>query len=74
MNYTWRPDPVTYRTDVFDSCPYWEIFKNPKYKGKLSVPGEDNTAVYQAGILLGYDPYNMDKAKLEEARIWLRSG
>lgn len=71
VNYTWGPDPVTYRTDVFSSCPSWDIFKDPKYKGKLSVPGEDNTAVYQAGILLGYDPYTMDKAKLEEAKKFL---
>jgi putative spermidine/putrescine transport system substrate-binding protein/spermidine/putrescine transport system substrate-binding protein len=68
VNYTWGPDPVTYRTDVFTSCPPWDIFKDPKYKGKLSVPGEDNTAVFQAGILLGTDPYTMDKAKLEEAK------
>ncbi len=68
VNYTWGPDPITYRTDVFKSCPSWDIFKDPMYKGKLSVPGEDNTAVYQAAILLGYDPYNMDQAKLEEAK------
>jgi putative spermidine/putrescine transport system substrate-binding protein/spermidine/putrescine transport system substrate-binding protein len=68
VNYAWGPDPLTYRTDVFTSCPSWDIFKDPKYKGKLSVPGEDNTAVYQAAILLGYDPYNLDKAKLAEVK------
>ncbi len=68
VNYTWGPDPVTYRTDVFDKCPSWDDFKNPEYKGKLSVPGEDNTAVFQAGILLGYDPYEMDTSKLEQAK------
>jgi putative spermidine/putrescine transport system substrate-binding protein/spermidine/putrescine transport system substrate-binding protein len=69
--FMWGPDPMIYDTTVFAQPPEsWNVFWDPKYKGKISV-WDDLSTVYMAAQVLGYDKpdpsqlYNLSDEQLE---------
>src|SRR6201993_3828637 len=53
--FMWGPDPIIYDTTAFHQPPdSWNVFWDPKYKGKVSV-WDDLSTVYMAAQVLGYD-------------------
>jgi putative spermidine/putrescine transport system substrate-binding protein/spermidine/putrescine transport system substrate-binding protein len=72
--FTWGPDPIIYDTTAFKEPPNsWNIFWDPKYKGKVSV-WDDLSTIYMAAQVLGYDKpdpshlYNLSDAELEAVK------
>jgi putative spermidine/putrescine transport system substrate-binding protein/spermidine/putrescine transport system substrate-binding protein len=53
--FMWGPDPILYDTTAFAQPPdSWNLFWDPKLKGKVSV-WDDLATVYMAAQVLGYD-------------------
>src|SRR6266568_5905811 len=53
--FTWGPNPIIYDTTAFSQPPdSWNIFWDPKYRGKVSVWDELST-IYMTAQVLGYD-------------------
>jgi putative spermidine/putrescine transport system substrate-binding protein/spermidine/putrescine transport system substrate-binding protein len=53
--FTWGPDYLIYDADVIKEEPKsWNIFFDPKYKGKVSL-WDDVSNIYLMGQVLGYD-------------------
>src|SRR5580700_1580924 len=51
--FMWGPDPLIYDTTVFAQPPEsWNVFWDPRYKGKISV-WDDLSTVYMAAQVLG---------------------
>src|SRR5215469_16707022 len=72
--FMWGPDPIIYDTTVFPQPPdSWNIFWDPKYRGKVSI-WDDLSTVYMAAQVLGYDKpdpshlYNLSDDQLEAVR------
>src|SRR5262252_1182233 len=72
--FMWGPDPIIYDTTAFPKPPdSWNLFWDPKYKGKISV-WDDLSTVYMAAQVLGYDKpdashlYNLSDAELEAVK------
>jgi len=72
--FMWGPDPIIYDTTAFPQPPdSWNIFWDPKYKGKVSV-WDDLSTVYMAAQVLGYDKpdpsrlYNLSDEQLEAVK------
>src|SRR3954462_5391058 len=72
--FMWGPDPIIYDTTVFQHPPEsWNVFWDPKYKGKVSV-WDDLSTVYMAAQVLGYDKpdpshlYNLTDEQLEAVK------
>lgn len=72
--FMWGPDPIIYDTTVFKQPPdSWNIFWDPKYKGKVSV-WDDLSTVYMAAQVLGYDKpdpshlYNLNDQELDAVK------
>jgi spermidine/putrescine-binding protein len=72
--FMWGPDPMIYDTSVFPQPPdSWNIFWNPKYRGKISV-WDDLSTVYMAAQVLGFDRpdpsqlYNLSDEQLEAVK------
>jgi spermidine/putrescine-binding protein len=72
--FMWGPDPLIYDTTVFARPPEsWNVFWDPKYRGKISV-WDDLSTVYMAAQLLGYDKpdssrlYNLSDEQLESVK------
>jgi putative spermidine/putrescine transport system substrate-binding protein/spermidine/putrescine transport system substrate-binding protein len=72
--FMWGPDPMIYDTTVFSRPPdSWNIFWDPKYRGKISV-WDDLSTVYMAAQVLGYDKpdpsglYNLTDEQLEAVK------
>jgi putative spermidine/putrescine transport system substrate-binding protein/spermidine/putrescine transport system substrate-binding protein len=72
--FMWGPDPMIYDTSVFTQVPdSWNVFWDPKYKGKISV-WDDLSTVYMAAQVLGYDKpdpsqlYNLTDEQLEAVK------
>jgi spermidine/putrescine-binding protein len=72
--FTWGPDYLVYDADVIKEEPKsWNIFFDPKYKGKVSV-WDDVSNIYLMGQILGYDKtdkaalYNMTDAQLADVK------
>jgi spermidine/putrescine-binding protein len=72
--FTWGPNPIIYDTTAFPQPPdTWNIFWDPKYRGKVSVWDELST-VYMAAQVLGYDKpdpdqiYNLNDQQLEAVK------
>src|SRR5580693_824641 len=72
--FMWGPDPMIYDTSVFAQAPEsWNVFWDPKYKGKISV-WDDLSTVYMAAQVLGYDKpdpsqlYNLTDEQLEAVK------
>jgi spermidine/putrescine-binding protein len=72
--FMWGPDPLIYDTTAFPEPPdSWNIFWDPKYKGKISV-WDDLSTVYMAAQILGYDKadpgqlYNLSDEQLEAVK------
>jgi putative spermidine/putrescine transport system substrate-binding protein/spermidine/putrescine transport system substrate-binding protein len=72
--FMWGPDPIIYDTTAFKQPPdSWNLFWDPKYKGKVSV-WDDLSTVYMAAQVLGYDKpdsshlYNLTDEELETVK------
>jgi len=72
--FMWGPDPLIYDTRVFPQPPdTWNVFWDPKYRGKISV-WDDLSTVYMAAQVLGYDKpdpshlYNLSDQELEAVK------
>lgn len=72
--FMWGPDPIIYDTTVFAQPPdSWNLFWDPKYKGRVSV-WDDLSTVYMAAQVLGYDKpdpshlYNLSDEQLEAVK------
>jgi spermidine/putrescine-binding protein len=72
--FMWGPDPMIYDTAAFPRPPEsWNIFWDPKYRGKISV-WDDLSTVYMAAQVLGYDKpdpsqlYNLTDAQLDAVK------
>src|SRR5205814_6470703 len=72
--FMWGPDPIIYDTTAFAQPPdSWNVFWDPKYKGKVSV-WDDLSTVYMAAQVLGYDKpdpsqlYNLSDSQLEAVK------
>lgn len=72
--FMWGPDPIIYDTTVFAQPPdSWNLFWDPKYKGRVSV-WDDLSTVYMAAQVLGYDRpdpshlYNLSDEQLEAVK------
>jgi spermidine/putrescine transport system substrate-binding protein len=53
--FMWGPDPIIYDTTAFAQPPdSWNLFWDPKYRGKVSV-WDDLSTIYMAAQVLGYD-------------------
>jgi spermidine/putrescine-binding protein len=53
--FMWGPNPLIYDTTAFTHPPEsWNVFWDPKYRGKISV-WDDLSTVYMAAQILGYD-------------------
>ena len=72
--FMWGPDPLIYDTTVFPKPPdSWNVFWDPKYRGKVSV-WDDLSTVYMAAQVLGYDQpdpsqlYNLTDEQLEAVK------
>ncbi len=75
--FTWGPNPLLYDSSVFTSAPRtWDVFWDPKYRGKISV-WDDLSTVYMAAQVLGYDRpnpdslYNLSDQQLEAVKVKL---
>jgi spermidine/putrescine-binding protein len=72
--FMWGPDPLIYDTSAFPSPPdSWNVFWDPKYRGKISV-WDDLSTVYMAAQVLGFDKpdpsqlYNLSDEQLEAVK------
>ena len=72
--FMWGPDPMIYDTRAFPRPPEsWNIFWDPKYRGKISV-WDDLSTLYMAAQILGYDRpdpgqlYNLSNGQLEAVK------
>jgi len=72
--FMWGSDPIIYDTTAFAQPPdSWNVFWDPKYKGRVSV-WDDLSTVYMAAQVLGYDKpdpthlYNLSDAELEAVK------
>ena len=72
--FMWGPDPMIYDTTAFPRPPEsWNVFWDPKYRGKISV-WDDLSTVYMAAQVLGYDKpdpsqlYNLTDAQLDAVK------
>jgi len=72
--FVWGPNPIIYDATVFPQPPdSWNVFWDPKYKGKVSV-WDDLSTVYMAAQMLGYDKpdptrlYNLSDDQLEAVK------
>jgi spermidine/putrescine-binding protein len=72
--FMWGPNPLLYDTTAFPQAPdSWNVFWDPKYRGKVSVWDELST-VYMAAQVLGFDKpdptqlYNLNDEQLEAVK------
>jgi len=72
--FMWGPDPLIYDTTVFAQPPdSWNVFWDPKYRGKISV-WDDLSTVYMAAQVLGFDKpdpsqlYNLTDEQLDAVK------
>ena len=72
--FMWGPDPMIYDTTAFPRPPEsWNVFWDPKYRGKISV-WDDLSTVYMAAQVLGFDKpdpnqlYNLTDEQLEAVK------
>jgi spermidine/putrescine-binding protein len=72
--FVWGPDPMLYDTTVFPQAPEgWNVFWDPKNKGKVSV-WDDLATIYMTAQVLGFDKpdpsqlYNLSDEQLEAVK------
>ena len=72
--FMWGPDPLIYDTTAFPQAPdSWNVFWDPKYRGKISV-WDDLSTVYMTAQILGFDKpdpaqlYNLTDEQLEAVK------
>jgi putative spermidine/putrescine transport system substrate-binding protein/spermidine/putrescine transport system substrate-binding protein len=75
--FMWGPNPLIYDATAFPTPPdSWNLFWDPKYRGKISV-WDDLSTVYMAAQILGYDKpdpgqlYNLSDAQLDAVKTKL---
>ncbi|NGQ96771.1 ABC transporter substrate-binding protein [Brevibacillus sp. SYP-B805] len=74
LPFTWGPDYLIYDGDVIKEEPTsWNIFWDPRYKGKVSL-WDDINNLYMMGQIMGLDKsdpaalYNMTEEQLQQAK------
>jgi spermidine/putrescine-binding protein len=77
MPFTWGPDYLVYDADVIKETPTsWNLFFDPKYKGKISIY-DGISSIYLIAKLMGYDKtdqsvlYNMNEDQLLVCKVKL---
>jgi putative spermidine/putrescine transport system substrate-binding protein/spermidine/putrescine transport system substrate-binding protein len=72
--FMWGPNPMIYDTTAFAQPPdSWNVFWDPKMKGKISV-WDDLSTVYMAAQVLGFDKpdpsqlYNLNDTQLDQVK------
>jgi spermidine/putrescine-binding protein len=77
MPFTWGPDYLIYDANVIKEAPTsWDLFMDPKYKGKIALY-DDISTIYLAAQMLGYDKtdqsvlYNMTEEQLAACKAKL---
>ncbi len=72
--FMWGPNPLLFDTTAFPKPPdSWNVFWDPKYRGKISV-WDDLSTVYMAAQVLGYDQpdptqlYHLSDEQLEAVK------
>src|SRR5215467_3306567 len=72
--FMWGPNPMIYDTTAFTQPPdSWNVFWDPKMKGKISV-WDDLSTVYMAAQVLGLDKpdpsqlYNLNDTQLDQVK------
>jgi putative spermidine/putrescine transport system substrate-binding protein/spermidine/putrescine transport system substrate-binding protein len=65
----WAPFCLVYNKKHFSSAPTsWEVFWDPKYKGRVAVRGGSTHVLPFCALMLGYEPFDMTKAQLDKAK------
>jgi len=74
MPFCWGPDYLVYNADKVSPAPdSWNVFWDPKYKGKVSL-WDDISNLYLVGQLMGWDKtdqsvlYNMNEDQLKQVK------
>src|SRR5882724_1511948 len=72
--FMWGPNPLLYDATAFSQAPdSWNVLRDPKYRGKVSL-WDELSSIYMAAQILGYDKpepaqlYNLSDAQLEEVK------
>jgi spermidine/putrescine transport system substrate-binding protein len=70
--FTWGTINPFYNADEITTPPAgYEDLWDPKYKGKVLLSEDAGINIATAAILLGYDPYNLTDAQMEEVKAKL---
>lgn len=67
--WEWGYDSILVRTDKVQDVPdSWADIWDPQYKGHVSIYDSAEAAVVMTALALGYDPYELTDAQLEEIK------
>jgi len=67
--WEWGYDSILVRTDKVAEVPdSWADIWDPQYKGHVSIYDSAEAAVVMTSLALGYDPYSLTDAQLEEVK------
>ncbi len=67
--WDWGNTSITYRTDLLKNPEQsWKLLWDPAYKGKLATIDAVHDTPMVAGLLAGFDPFNMDDTQIEATR------
>lgn len=67
--WEWGYDSIIVRTDKVKEVPdSWADLWDPQYAGRVSVFDSAEVAVVYASLVLGYDPYKLTDAQLQEVK------
>jgi spermidine/putrescine transport system substrate-binding protein len=70
--WEWGYDSILVRTDKVKEVPdAWADIWDPQYKGRVSIYDSAEAAVVMASLALGYDPYTLTEAQLDEVKAKL---
>ena len=65
----WSPNVLIYNKKYVKAEPTsYEVLFDPKYKGRVAASKGFNYGGYFLPLLLGYDPFGMDKKQLEDVK------
>lgn len=68
LPFIWGSDSIAYRSDEIDTPTSINALWDPQYKGKISMPGTLLESVFVAAMKLGYDPFTLSDAQLEDCK------
>lgn len=67
--WEWGYNSILVRTDKVQDVPdSWADIWDPQYRGRVSIYDSAEAAVVMTALALGYDPYNLTDAQLEEIK------